>query len=71
MEASVLDQEVKKKRLTLDLDPAFQRRLKARAALNGVSMRQYCLSAIERQIHEDEGRENEGRTQGPRPSTSK
>ena len=27
-------------------------------------MRQYCLSAIEQQIHEDEDRENEGRTQG-------
>ena len=28
----------KKKRLTLDLDPTFQRRLKAIAALKGVSM---------------------------------
>ena len=31
--------EAKKKRLTLDLDPAFQRRLKVIAALKGVSMR--------------------------------
>ena len=31
--------QAKKKRLTLDMDPAFQRRLKATAALKGVSMR--------------------------------
>ena len=31
--------KVKTKRLILDLDPAFQRRLKATAALKGVSMR--------------------------------
>ena len=35
--------QVKKKRLTLDLDPPVQRRLKAVAALKGVSMRRYCL----------------------------
>ena len=39
--------EAKKKRLTLDLDPTFQRRLKAIAALKGVSMRGYCQAAIE------------------------
>ena len=36
-EAQVM--ETKKKRLTLDLEPTFQRRLKAIAALKGVSMR--------------------------------
>ena len=36
-----------KKRFTLDLDPDFQRRLKVAAALNGISMRQYCVAAIE------------------------
>lgn len=46
--------EVKKKRLTLDLDPPFQRRLKAIAALKGVSMRQYCESAIDRELTKDE-----------------
>ena len=35
--------QVKKKRLTLDLEPTFQRRLKVVAALKGVTMRQYCL----------------------------
>ena len=44
----------KKKRLTLDLDPPFQRRLKAVAALKGVSMRQYCEVAIDRELTKDE-----------------
>ncbi len=46
--------EVKKKRLTLDLDPALQRRLKAVAALKGVSMRQYCQDAIEKELAKDD-----------------
>ena len=45
----------KKKRLTLDLDPTFQRRLKAIAALKGVSMRWYCQDAIDRKLATDEG----------------
>ena len=44
----------KKKRLTLDLDPAFQRRLKAVSALKGVSMRGYCQAAIGRELARDE-----------------
>ena len=43
-----------KKRLTLDLDAPLQRRLKAVAALKGISMRQYCQSAIEKELEEDE-----------------
>ena len=46
--------EAKKKRLTLDLDPAFQRRLKVGAALKGVSMREYCQTAIDRELSKDE-----------------
>ena len=46
--------ETKKKRVTLDLDPAFQRRLKAIAALKGVSMRGYCEAAIDRELTRDE-----------------
>ncbi len=46
--------QTKKKRLTLDMAPAFQRRLKATAALKGVSMRQYCLTAIEGELDKDE-----------------
>ena len=46
--------ETKKKRLTLDIDPAFQRRLKVIAALKGVSMRGYCQAAIDRELTKDE-----------------
>ena len=49
--------EREKKRLTIDLDASFQRRLKARAAINGISMRQYCLSAIEKELTRDEARD--------------
>ena len=45
---------VEKKRLTLDLDAPVQRRLKAVAALKGVSMRLYCQTAIERELANDE-----------------
>ena len=47
--------EPKKKRLTLDLDPMTQRRLKAIAAMKGISMRQYCLTAINRELTKDDG----------------
>lgn len=43
-----------RKRLTIDLDPPVQRRLKVIAALKGVSMRQYCQAAIERELARDE-----------------
>lgn len=47
----------KKKRLTLDLDPPLQRRLKAVAALKGISMRQYCQAALDKELTRDEARE--------------
>jgi len=46
--------KVKKKRLTLDLEPTFQRRLKVIAALKGVTMRHYCFTAIDRELAQDE-----------------
>ena len=46
--------QVKKKRLTLDLEPTFQRRLKVIAAIKGVTMRQYCYAAIDRELAQDE-----------------
>ena len=46
--------EAKKKRLTLDPDPTFQRRLKAIAVLKGVSMYGYCQAAISRELTRDE-----------------
>ena len=52
--------EAKRKRLTLDLDPTFQRRLKGIAALKGVSMRAYCHAAIDRELAKDEANGIEG-----------
>ena len=46
--------EAKKKRLTLDMDAPMQRRLKAVAALKGVSMRYYCVTAIDKELAVDE-----------------
>ena len=46
--------ETRKMRLTLDLDPAFQRRLMAVAALRGISLQGYCQAAIGRELHKDE-----------------
>lgn len=46
--------ETKRKRFTLDLDLSFQRRLKVIAALKGISMRQYCLVAVEKELARDE-----------------
>ena len=37
------------------MEPPIQRRLKAIAALKGISMREYCLSAIEKEMAKDEG----------------
>ena len=46
--------EAKRKRLTLDLGPTFQRRLKVIAAIKGVSMRRYCQAAIDKELARDE-----------------
>ena len=46
--------QAKKKRLTLDLDAPVQRRLKAVAALKGISMRRYCQAAIDKELARDE-----------------
>src|SRR5688572_18415661 len=45
-----------KTRFTLDLDTSFQRRLKVMAALKGVSMREYCLAAISKELEKDEAK---------------
>ncbi len=36
------------------MDPPVQRRLKVMAALKGISMRQYCQAAIDRELAKDE-----------------
>ena len=53
--------KAKKKRLTLDLALAFQRRLKVIVALRGVSMRRYCQTAIDRELTKDEAEGISGR----------
>lgn len=50
-----------KKRLTLDLDPEFQKCLKVTAAIKGVSMREYCERAIGKELEKDEAKETEHR----------
>ena len=45
---------VEKNRLTLDLDPHLERRLKTTAALRGVSVLQYCEVAIDKELAKDE-----------------
>ena len=46
--------EARKKRLTPDPDPAFQRRLKVAATLKGISMRRYCRTAVNKELTLDE-----------------
>lgn len=47
---------VEKSRLTLDLDPHLERRLKTTSALQGISMGQYCHAAIDKELARDEAR---------------
>ena len=56
----------KKKRVTLDLDAEVQQRLKAAAALKGISMRQYCQNAIETELAKE--RPPDAPAEDPRPS---
>ena len=44
----------KRKRFTLDMDPEVQIRLKVAAALKRVSMRRYCLDAIEKELAKED-----------------
>ena len=46
--------ESKKQRFTLDLNLELKQRLKAAAARKGVSMRQYCHDAIEKELSSDD-----------------
>jgi hypothetical protein len=51
-----------KSRFTLDMHTLFQKRLKVMAALKGITMREYCLAAIEKELARDEA---EGTTSLP------
>ena len=49
-------------RITLELDPSLKHRLKAAAALKGVSMSQYCWAAVVRELARDEAKGAGGRS---------
>ena len=42
--------DTRRKSITLDLDTPIQRSLKALPALNGISTRQYCQTAIDKTL---------------------
>ena len=48
--------EAKSKRITLELDSDMERRLMTTAALRGMSVLQYCHTAIGRELDNDEAR---------------
>ena len=53
MVLGVGDNRNQKERLIPDLDPMTQRRLNAIAAMEAISMRQYCLAAINIDVDKD------------------
>jgi len=54
-----LRKKAKRVRIRLDLTPEFGRRLGLAASIRGVTVRQYVLEAIERQLNTDLGRTEE------------
>ena len=48
--------KVRETGLTLDLDTSVQQRLNVVAALKGISVSQYCLPAIDKELARDEAR---------------
>ena len=48
--------EAKKSRLTLNLDPHFERRLKTTVELRGISMVQYYHAAFDMELAKDEAK---------------
>lgn len=49
----------KRPRITVDVVPETRRRLRLAAAKRDVTLREYVLTAIEEQLHEDLGEDNE------------
>ena len=52
----------KRPRISVDVLPAVRRRLRLAAAKRDVSVQQYVIEAIEEQLREDLGEEDEGVT---------
>ena len=64
--------ETERKRLTLDLEPALHRRLKAISQKKGMSMRRYCNAVLDRELAKDESEgSSEGGSTGRRLSASR
>lgn len=46
-----------RKRIIIEVEEEFQRRLKATAAMQGVSMKDYCQRAIGKELENDAARD--------------
>ena len=57
-----MESSPKRPRISVDVLPAMRRRLRLAAAKRDVSVRQYVIQAIEEQLREDLGEEDEGVT---------
>jgi len=57
-----MESSPKRPRISVDVLPAVRRRLRLAAAKRDVSVQQYVIQAIEEQLREDLGEEDEGVT---------
>ncbi len=57
-----MESSPKRPRISVDVLPAVRRRLRLAAAKRDVSVQQYVIEAIEEQLREDLGEEDEGVT---------
>ena len=57
-----MESSPKRPRISVDVLPAMRRRLRLAAAKRDVSVQQYVIQAIEEQLREDLGEEDEGVT---------
>ena len=55
-----MESSSKRPRISVDVLPAVRRRLRLAAAKRDVSVQQYVIEAIEEQLREDLGEEDEG-----------
>ena len=55
-----MESSAKRPRISVDVLPAVRRRLRLAAAKRDVSVQQYVIEAIEEQLREDLGEEDEG-----------
>ena len=57
-----MESSAKRPRISVDVLPAVRRRLRLAAAKRDVSVQQYVIEAIEEQLREDLGEDDEGVT---------